>query len=238
MLVGEVPYKKSEYAELAFNLTNGNLGLPQGVQLSDTSVQILIGCFREKLAERLEPKKLLDMINQELRRRQTQRLTLVQPHTLRTSFESITVLAQPPQPPQPDNTTRVMHLGGPPPRHPPDSVSQSSSGKKYVSPQKINESNDIHIVDHEAVNGAATANQETIRQYIEYIMFLYRLAKLCSENRSLPHMNRILLTIMNNYEAICAETNSALGSREDDSVKEYQYLLARFEELGLTVRDL
>jgi hypothetical protein len=44
--MGEVPFKKSEYVELAQNLTSGNLGIPQEANVSDTSRSILIECFR------------------------------------------------------------------------------------------------------------------------------------------------------------------------------------------------
>lgn len=49
--------------DLAQNLTAGNLAIPPNVSISEGSRNILIGCFKEKVAERLEPKKLLEMVN-------------------------------------------------------------------------------------------------------------------------------------------------------------------------------
>lgn len=86
MLVGEVPFKKLEYIELATNLVSGNLGIPPAVTVSEGSRAILVGCFKEKLNERLEPKKLLEMVNNELRKR-PQKLQLVPSHGLRSSHD-------------------------------------------------------------------------------------------------------------------------------------------------------
>lgn len=64
--MGEVPFKKCEYGELVRNLVSGNLGIPQNVMTSEGTRKILVGCFREKLNERLTAAKLLELIVHEL----------------------------------------------------------------------------------------------------------------------------------------------------------------------------
>lgn len=77
------------------NLTRGELGLPQGVTISEGTKGILVGCFRERVQERLEPRKLLEMVNGELRRR-PQKLQLVQQqHGLRSSHDTIPPYIEP-----------------------------------------------------------------------------------------------------------------------------------------------
>lgn len=132
MLVGEVPFKKCDYAELTHNLTNGNLGLPSGLTISEASRQILIGCFKEKLTDRLDPKRLLELASNEVKKRHNQKLTLVQPQTLRSSFEGPIVI-----PPQHD-THRTM-------QHAPKLTSEPQiigmSGQKFAqSPPRIDHS--------------------------------------------------------------------------------------------------
>lgn len=63
-------------------------------------------------------------------------------------------------------------------------------------------------------------------------MFLHRLAKICSEGRlSLPLgelLNRNLLGILKNIASLRVDVENMLDACNEDSAKEYHYLISRF----------
>jgi|JI6StandDraft_1071083.scaffolds.fasta_scaffold17907_6 hypothetical protein len=75
------------------------------------------------------------MVNAEVKKRHTQKLTLVQTQTLRTSFE----LSNMQQPPQHDPTQRVQQ----PPKFYTEQLILASSGQKFTSPLRADSSHDI-----------------------------------------------------------------------------------------------